>query len=125
MLGLPAVGKTDVVITVVAWQTFRHEIYFGTIRASDLIRERVSAAAKPTGEEQAKVKHYFVDSHSITERVECGRLRKALPWTIAATIFGKKDGGWCMRRYLVLYIKAALFEAHRWCGTDRDPKRVT
>lgn len=112
--GPTAVGKTDIAIAVA-----RH---FGTeIISADsrqCYREMSIGTAKPTAEEQALVKHYFVDSHSITEELNAADYEQ-LALGYCDTIFRDNDvavvcGG------TGLYIKALCEGIDIMPPTDRN-----
>ncbi|WP_118973577.1 tRNA (adenosine(37)-N6)-dimethylallyltransferase MiaA [Taibaiella koreensis] len=63
--GPTAVGKTDVAIRVA--EHFGTEIVSADSR--QCYREMSIGTAKPTAQEQARVRHYFIDSHSVTEEL--------------------------------------------------------
>ena len=70
--GPTAVGKTDTAI-----QLARH--YNTVILSADsrqFYREMSIGTAKPNANELAAVKHYFIDSHSITEKFSVGDFEK-------------------------------------------------
>jgi tRNA dimethylallyltransferase len=100
--GPTAVGKTAVAIAVAK--------HFHTVVISadsrQLFREMTIGTAKPTPEEQAQVRHYFVDSHSIDTPYDAAQYgRDAL--ALIDTLFREHDvlvlcGG------SGLYIKAVL-----------------
>lgn len=61
--GPTAVGKTDVSIAIA--RHFQTEIISADSR--QCYREMTIGTAKPSQEERSQAKHYFIDSHSITE----------------------------------------------------------
>ncbi|MEJ8802243.1 tRNA (adenosine(37)-N6)-dimethylallyltransferase MiaA [Pontibacter sp. H249] len=68
VVGPTAVGKTDLCV-----QLAKH--YQTDIISADsrqFFREMSVGTAKPTPEEQQGIKHYFIDSHSITEEYNAG-----------------------------------------------------
>jgi tRNA dimethylallyltransferase len=108
--GPTAVGKTDVAIQVA--QHYGTEIISADSR--QCYREMSIGTAKPGPEELRKVKHYFVDSHSITEELNAADYEN-LALDYSAAIFSHNNkavvcGG------TGLYIKA-LCE-----GIDEMPK---
>lgn len=116
--GPTAVGKTDVAIQVA--EHFGTEIISADSR--QCYREMSIGTAKPTVAEQARVKHYFIDSHSITEELNAADYEKvALGY--CKEIFEKKDtavvcGG------TGLYIKALCTGIDEMPPTDRDTERA-
>ncbi len=116
--GPTAVGKTDVAIQVA--EHFGTEIISADSR--QCYREMSIGTAKPSPEEQARVKHYFVDSHSITEDLNAADYEK-LALGYCASVFEKKDiavvcGG------TGLYIKALCEGIDAMPPTDRDTERA-
>lgn len=116
--GPTAVGKTDVAIQVA--QHFGTEIISADSR--QCYREMSIGTAKPTQEELAKVKHYFIDSHSITEELNAADYER-LALEYSAAIFREKDiavvcGG------TGLYIKALCEGIDEMPPTDRDEERA-
>ena len=84
--GPTAVGKTDLSIKLA--KHFHTEILSADSR--QFFREMSIGTAKPTLEEQQGVKHYFIDSHSISEEYNAGQFEiDALK--ILDKIFQEKD----------------------------------
>src|ERR1700748_1534520 len=70
--GPTAVGKTAVAIKLA--QQLKTEIISADSR--QFYREMAIGTAKPSDEELAAVKHYFIDSHSITDNFSVGDFEK-------------------------------------------------
>jgi tRNA dimethylallyltransferase len=112
--GPTAVGKTDVAIEVA--QHFSTEIISADSR--QCYREMSIGTAKPTAEELAKVKHYFIDSHSINEELNAADYER-LALDYCAAVFKEKNiavvcGG------TGLYIKALCEGIDEMPATDRN-----
>ncbi|KAA9332708.1 tRNA (adenosine(37)-N6)-dimethylallyltransferase MiaA [Adhaeribacter soli] len=84
--GPTAVGKTDLSIRLAK--------HFDTVILSadsrQFFREMHIGTAKPTPEEQQGVKHYFIDSHSISEEYNAGQF-EADALEILDRVFQEKD----------------------------------
>ena len=72
IVGPTAVGKTDLAIELAKY--FKTEIISADSR--QFYKEMSIGTAKPTAEELAAVKHYFINSHSITESFTAGDYEK-------------------------------------------------
>ncbi|TRX62182.1 tRNA (adenosine(37)-N6)-dimethylallyltransferase MiaA [Fulvivirga sp. M361] len=72
VVGPTAVGKTKLAIALA--HHFRSEIISADSR--QLYKEMEIGTAKPTAEELACVKHYFINSHSIFTNVSAGKYEK-------------------------------------------------
>src|SRR5438034_1035450 len=84
--GPTAVGKTELSIFIA--QYFNTSIINADSR--QIYGEMTIGTAKPTAEEREKVKHYFVDSHSISEDYTAGKFgQDALE--LISSIFKEKD----------------------------------
>jgi tRNA dimethylallyltransferase len=115
--GPTAVGKTDAAIRVA--QHFGTEIISADSR--QCYREMSIGTAKPTPEELSKVRHYFIDSHSITEELNAADYER-LALAYCDAIFRSKDtavvcGG------TGLYIKALCEGIDEMPSTDRNKER--
>lgn len=100
--GATAVGKTDTAIQIA--KHFQTEIISADSR--QCYREMNIGTAKPTENELAEVKHYFIDSHSFTENISAADY-ESLALEYLDNIFQKNNmavlcGG------TGLYIKAAI-----------------
>src|SRR4051794_34794424 len=84
--GPTAVGKTDLSIRLA--QHFHTVILSADSR--QFFREMQIGTAKPTPEEQRGIKHYFVDSHSITEDYNAGQF-EADALEVLQDVFKEKD----------------------------------
>ncbi len=116
--GPTAVGKTDVAIQVA--QHFGTEIVSADSR--QCYREMSIGTAKPNAEELARVKHYFIDSHSINEELNAADYER-LALDYCTTIFKDNDiavvcGG------TGLYIKALCEGIDNMPPTNRDIERT-
>lgn len=112
--GPTAVGKTDVAIRVA--QHFDTEIISADSR--QCYKEMSIGTAKPSAAELAMVKHYFIDSHSITEELNAADYEQ-LALGYCEEIFREKDiavvcGG------TGLYIKALCEGIDEMPKTDRN-----
>ncbi len=112
--GPTAVGKTDVAIQVA--QHFDTEIISADSR--QCYKEMSIGTAKPSAAELAMVKHYFIDSHSITEELNAADYEQ-LALGYCEEIFREKDiavvcGG------TGLYIKALCEGIDEMPKTDRN-----
>ena len=72
LAGPTAVGKTALSIELA--RHFRCPIISGDSR--QFYKEISIGTAKPTSEEMAEVKHYFVNSHSIHEPLSAGQFER-------------------------------------------------
>ncbi|HYE56391.1 MAG TPA: tRNA (adenosine(37)-N6)-dimethylallyltransferase MiaA [Chitinophagaceae bacterium] len=100
ILGPTAVGKTSVAISLA--QHFQTDIISADSR--QCFRELNIGVAKPSPEELAAVKHYFINSHSIHDEMNAAIFeRLALQWT--HEIFHTKDTA-IMAGGTGLYIRA-------------------
>ncbi|WP_118950568.1 tRNA (adenosine(37)-N6)-dimethylallyltransferase MiaA [Taibaiella helva] len=111
--GPTAVGKTNIAIRVA--EHFGTEIISADSR--QCYREMSIGTAKPTKEEQARVKHYFIDSHSVAEELNAADYEQ-LALGYCAAIFEDKDvavvcGG------TGLYIRALCEGIDSMPATDR------
>ena len=68
VVGPTAVGKTDLCVQLA--KHYRTDIISADSR--QFFKEMSIGTAKPTAQEQQGVKHYFIDSHSITEEYNAG-----------------------------------------------------
>ena len=84
--GPTAVGKTDLSIKLA--QHFNTVILSADSR--QFYREMSIGTAKPTPEEQQGIKHYFIDSHSITEEYNAGQF-EADALNVLEQVFREKD----------------------------------
>lgn len=115
--GPTAAGKTETAIRVA--EHFGTEIISADSR--QCYREMTIGTAKPSPQEQARVKHYFIDSHSITEELNAADYEQ-LALDYCKRIFEDKDiavvcGG------TGLYIKALCEGIDEMPATDRDIER--
>lgn len=107
LAGPTAVGKTALSIELA--RHFRCPIISGDSR--QFYKEISIGTAKPTSEEMAEVKHYFVDSHSIHEPLSAGQFeREAIP--IINELFEHHD-------YLILTGGSGLFLKAIYDGLDQ------
>jgi tRNA dimethylallyltransferase len=70
--GPTAVGKTDTAI----WLARHYDTVVVSADSRQFYREMCIGTAKPSAEEQAAARHYFIDSHSITEDFTVGDYEK-------------------------------------------------
>jgi tRNA dimethylallyltransferase len=84
IVGATAVGKTDLAIQLA--QTLQTEIISADSR--QVYKEMTIGTAKPTEEELTLVKHYFINSHHITEEYNAGQFEKDV-LTLLETLFQK------------------------------------
>jgi tRNA dimethylallyltransferase len=68
LVGPTAVGKTTVAIQLAEY--FRTEIISADSR--QIFKELEIGTAKPTQEELARIKHHFINSHSIAQAYDAG-----------------------------------------------------
>ena len=107
LAGPTAVGKTALSIELA--RHFRCPIISGDSR--QFYKEISIGTAKPTSEEMAEVKHYFVNSHSIHEPLSAGQFeREAIP--IINELFEHHD-------YLILTGGSGLFLKAIYDGLDQ------
>ncbi len=84
--GPTASGKTNFAIAVA--KHFNTEIISADSR--QCFKEMIIGTAKPTPEEQAQVKHYFVDTHSITDEISVADFEQ-YALTVLSDILKEKD----------------------------------
>ncbi len=116
--GPTAVGKTAVAITLA--EHFGTEIISADSR--QCYREMTIGTAKPSEEELRRVKHYFINSHSIAEDLNAGDYER-LALEYCADIFNKKDtaivcGG------TGLYLKALCEGIDEMPGIDKEIEKA-